>query len=214
MKVLAVDAASGQSSVALIAEESEFYECARETRAHADQLLPLVTRVLEAGKVSLADLDGLAFGRGPGGFTGLRVAAAVVQGLAFGYDKPVAGISTLAALAQPWVADHDVLVCTDARKGQVYTGTFTADATGLARVQGVEQVVDPDAVSVTAVDIIGVGDGFDAYPELRDRVERYHSSVNSGALAIARLAAAGWADFMEPFHATPVYVRDSVTHSK
>lgn len=214
MKVLAIDAASGQSSVALVAEDAEFYECAVETRAHADELLPLVTRVLAAGNVTLADLDGLAFGRGPGGFTGLRVAAAVVQGLAFGNNKPVAGISTLAALAQPWVAEHDVLVCTDARKGQVYCGTYRADTSGLARVQGVEQVVDPDAVDVASVDIIGVGDGFDVYPALRERVASYYSSVNSGALAIAHLAVAGWADFTEPFHATPVYVRDTVTHSK
>lgn len=212
MKLLAIDAASGRASVALIQDDRHSQFCSEEPRAHADALLSLVTQALAAHALTLADLDGLAFGRGPGGFTGLRVAAAIVQGLAYGAGKPVAAISTLAALAQPLIGSGEVLVCTDARKEQVYCGHFAADAAGLARIQGEEQVLDPAAVAVQESTVIGTGDGFDSYPVLRATVNQYVPGALSNALQVAQLAVAGWADFNAAFTATPVYVRNKVTH--
>lgn len=216
MKVLAIDATSGRSSVAYCAPGAEIQVFSDTSRAHADALLPLITQVMDEAGLSLEDLDGLAFARGPGGFTGLRIAASVVQGLAYGIRKPVAAISSLAAIAQPLVSQGDVLVCTDARKSQVYSALFRADEKGLARVRGTEQVLDPSEVMAGEPadpdNIIGAGDGFDAYGQLHELASRYEQDAACSALQIARMAAEGWAGFESPFEAVPIYVRDQVTH--
>ena len=88
MKILAVDTATQRCSAALMIEDHIEERCQTAVRAHAELVLPMVEALLSAAGVSLAQLDALAFGRGPGGFTGVRVAAAMIQGLAFGVDRP------------------------------------------------------------------------------------------------------------------------------
>ncbi len=122
MRILALDTATEACSAALLlhGEVLERYEVLG--RGHAERLLPMVQEVLAEGGVALAALDAVAFGRGPGAFTGLRIAAGVTQGLAFGAGLPVVPVSDLAALAARAAVHHGrrhVLACLDARMGQV-----------------------------------------------------------------------------------------------
>jgi tRNA threonylcarbamoyladenosine biosynthesis protein TsaB len=152
VKILALDTATEACSAALltdgelIAREMEF------ERGHAEHILPMVEAVLAEAGTSLAALDAIAFGRGPGGFTGVRLAASVVQGLAFAADRPVVPVSDLAAVAQRAIdLDRDVrgvVVCNDARMQQVYWGCFERDAGGLAAAVGVERVGAPETVGL------------------------------------------------------------------
>jgi tRNA threonylcarbamoyladenosine biosynthesis protein TsaB len=141
-------------------------------RGHADLVLPMVESLLREARVSLAQLDGIAYGRGPGAFTGVRITIGVVQGLAFGARLLTAGISNLAAVAQQVAAPADrVLVCMDARMGEVYWGVFECDAqSGLVQATAPEQVSPPDRVIAQAVDLalitVLAGTGFQAYPQL------------------------------------------------
>lgn len=152
MKILALDTATESCSVALlieghlIAREMEF------ERGHAEHILPMVDAVLAEGGVALGAVDALAFGRGPGGFTGVRLAASVTQGLAYAAGLPVVPISDLAAVAQRGLdlepATDRVLVCNDARMQEVYWACFERDGAGLAAVAGVERVSPPGAVGL------------------------------------------------------------------
>jgi tRNA threonylcarbamoyladenosine biosynthesis protein TsaB len=173
----------------------------------------------EAG-VSLGQLDALAFGRGPGAFTGVRIAAGVIQGIAFGADLPVVPVSTLAALAQHGLdaGAARVLAALDARMDEVYWGAFEADAEGLAVAAGPELVIAPDAVPVPeGGDWGGVGAGWGAYGDLLrarlgDHVNAVDPDVYPDAAQVARIAvrdfAAGLAVSAE--QALPVYLRDKV----
>src|SRR5690554_7950444 len=100
MKLLAIDTATEACSVALLVDGQVFDRYAVIPRLHARQLLPMVQQVLDEAGTGLAAVDAIAFGQGPGAFTGLRIAAGVVQGLAFALDKPVLPVSSLAAIAQ------------------------------------------------------------------------------------------------------------------
>jgi len=229
VKILALDTATEACSAALwvdgqlIARELEF------ERGHAEHILPMIDSLLAEGGMVLGAVDALAFGRGPGGFTGVRLAASVAQGLAFAADLPVVAVSDLAAVAQRAFDVESsvtrVLVCNDARMKEVYWGCFERDATGLAMVVGPERVSPADVVEVSAVESVptgatgAAGRGFRAYPELRSRL------IDSGdglklisdtflprAHEIAKLAAsevrAGRTIGAE--EAIPVYLRDDV----
>jgi tRNA threonylcarbamoyladenosine biosynthesis protein TsaB len=153
MKILALDTATEACSAALLidgrlaaAREMEF------ERGHAEHILPMIDAVLAEGGVPLAAVDAVAFGRGPGGFTGVRLAASVTQGLAFAADRPVVPISDLAAVAQrafdaePGI--DRVVVCNDARMQEVYWGCFERDGQGLAALVGAEHVSPPQMVEL------------------------------------------------------------------
>src|SRR5437016_3154595 len=120
MKLLAFDTATEVCSVAVWMDGRVHEREERGTR-HSERLLLLVDEVRADGGLALADLDAIAFGRGPGSFTGLRIAAGAAQGLAFGADIPVTPVSTLAAIAESAAADR-VLAAIDARMQQVYWG--------------------------------------------------------------------------------------------
>src|SRR5690242_1275674 len=99
MKILALDTATESLSVSLMVDDRQIDRYVEMERGHAEHLLPMVETVLSEGGIALAALDAIAFGRGPGGFTGVRLAASVAQGLAFGADVGVVPISNLAAVA-------------------------------------------------------------------------------------------------------------------
>ena len=134
MKILALDTATEACSVALGLDDHIIERYAELDRGHAERLLPMVDELLSEGGVSLAALDAIAFGRGPGAFTGVRLAASVAQGLAFGAGLGVAPVSDLAAVArrvielQPGVSR--ILVVNDARMREVYWGHFAARCAG------------------------------------------------------------------------------------
>lgn len=168
MKLLALETSTEACSAALAVDGavSERFEIA--PRKHAELILPMADGLLKDAGLRLADLDALAFGRGPGAFTGVRIAAGVIQGLAFGTDKPVIPVSTLAALAQGAAAEANAIAAAiDARMGEVYWGTFTVGADGLVAAAGEERVCKADSVEVPgATEWFGVGTGWTTYGEM------------------------------------------------
>ena len=194
-------------------------------RGHAQLILPMVDELLAEAGISLADIDALAFGRGPGAFTGVRIAVGVAQGIAFAADLPVVPVSTLAALAQG--SEHDqVLVAVDARMDEIYYGAYQRNAQGLVELCGREQVLAPEQLLLPVVvsaqgDWFGVGSGWSTYEdELRARCGDSLGGWNGQALPHAReVALLGAADFaagvaLAAEQALPVYLRDEVAWKK
>lgn len=226
MRLLAIDTATEACSVALIADGRVHARWQELERGHSDRILPMVQEVLAEAGLALADLqalDALAFGRGPGAFTGVRLAASVAQGLALGAGLGVVPVSNLLALAQG-ALDADpgrvrVLACADARMGELYWGAFERDRDGLAVAAGDERVALPANVALpagwAARTVAGVGRGFRAYPALGPLAGTLAAVLPDAlpdARAIARLAvpcvAAG--RVLPPEEALPVYLRDDV----
>jgi len=223
MKILALDTATEGCSVSLGAGELQIDRYVELERGHAEQLLPMIDAVLSEGGVTLSDLDAIAFGRGPGGFTGVRLAASVAQGLAFGAGIGVVPISNLAAVAQQ-VYQQDpsvrrVLVVNDARMREVYWAPFecgeSAAAAGIERVTAAIDVTLPAGEGRWAA----AGRGLRAWPELAERCRAAGASLYpdllpraSEILALARPAVAG-GRILDPAEALPVYVRDNVAIS-
>jgi len=227
VKILAVDTATEACSAALrIGEESiERFEVLG--RGHAERLLPMVQEVLAEGGVALSALDAIAFGRGPGSFTGLRIGAGVTQGLAFGAGLRVVPVSDLAALAAQAAragGRRHVLACLDARMAQVYWSAFDC-ADPAAPVPLVpEAVADPQEVFLPGeagnADYFGAGHGLSAYPALHTMLGARLAGYDAGllpharevALIAAREVARGGG--VDPELAVPVYLRDDVAHRR
>ncbi|HQW09646.1 MAG TPA: tRNA (adenosine(37)-N6)-threonylcarbamoyltransferase complex dimerization subunit type 1 TsaB, partial [Steroidobacteraceae bacterium] len=180
MKILALDTATEACSVALWNDGAVHVDAIELARGHAQRILSMVDALLASHALRLVDLDAIAAGRGPGGFTGVRLAISVAQGLALGADLPAVGVSNLAAVAQAVLARDTaathVLVCNDARMKEVYTALFRRDEAGLAALEGRERVMQPASVELppsagNAVRrVMGAGRGFRAYPQLVDRL--------------------------------------------
>ena len=221
MKVLALDAATEACSAALLAggRITECYEVIG--RGHAERLLPMADELLAAAGLVPADLDGIAFGRGPGGFTGLRIAAGVAQGLAAGAGRPVLPVSNLAAVAAGCARESgatSVLACLDARMGEVYWGAFDCRGDAPALL-GEEHLSAPADVTLPPDGSWrGAGPGFAAYPEIAQRLGL--ASVDAGRLPraadMARIAAIDLAAGRgrAPAEGIPVYLRDDVVHRR
>lgn len=177
----------------------------------------MVHDVLTEAGFTLAQLDAIAFGRGPGSFTGLRISAGVVQGLAFGADLPVVPVSSLAVLAQG-VDAPKVLAAFDARLNQVYWGAYIRNAQGVAELRGVEGVLTPKNIPVP-VDAgwTGAGSGWDQYfpvlmERLNERVLDWRAKCFPRARFVARLGALQHAEgrALAAEQALPVYLRDEI----
>ncbi|HSN72773.1 MAG TPA: tRNA (adenosine(37)-N6)-threonylcarbamoyltransferase complex dimerization subunit type 1 TsaB [Steroidobacteraceae bacterium] len=215
MKILAIDTATERCSVALLIDGRLFERGETVARGHAELILPMIDAVLTEAGSEAAALDVLAFGRGPGAFTGVRIAAGVVQGLALGTDVPVAPVSNLEALALGSAAIGErVLVAIDARMGEVYWAAYERTAADrLATLSG-ERVDPPEAVVVPADIHIGAGTGFKAYPALAARCAagRVDPEALPEARSIALLGAAALArgEAQPAEYAVPVYLRDQV----
>ena len=219
--LLAIDTATEACSAALLAHGSvsECYELA--PRRHAGLILSMVDSLLQQAGVTLSALDALAFGRGPGAFTGLRIAAGVAQGLAFAAGLPLIPVSTLAALALqgPEQARHR-LCALDARMGEVYWCAFVLDADGLPQALGREQVSSPQAVGVAdGATYYGLGSGWASYADtlrasLGPACEGYDGDCYPRARDMLRLARADYlaGRTRPPESAAPVYLRDRVTN--
>jgi tRNA threonylcarbamoyladenosine biosynthesis protein TsaB len=221
MRLLAIDTATERCSVALRLDGKVIERSSEQPRGAADLVLPMVESVLNSAGVRLADLDGIAYGRGPGAFTGVRIGVGVVQGLAFGVGLRTVGISNLAAVAQQVAQPGDrILVCMDARMDQVYWSSF-------AREHGAELVTPMSAERVDAPDAVVDGDytvlagtGFKAYTQLRSRLASGARIVVEAALPKASdIALLAEAEFRAgrgrpAAEAEPVYVRDQVAHVK
>ena len=184
---------------------------------HSERILDMVHEALAEAGLALTQLDVLAFGRGPGLFTGLRIGAGVAQGLAFGADLPIVPVSSLAALAQGQSAPR-VLAAFDARMHQVYLGAYARAANGLVGLVESEAVVVPGMAPLpVAPDWVGAGSGWDEYHvellrRFGDRVSTWCRDAHPHAADLARLGAAAYAAgaAVPVEQALPVYLRDEV----
>jgi len=181
----------------------------------------MVQEVLAEAGLTLKQLDAIAFGRGPGSFTGLRIGAGVTQGLAFGADLPVVPVSSLAALAQGLDVPK-VLAAYDARMQQVYWGAYVRNTQGLMELAGSEIVIAPKDVPLPeGADWTGAGSGWDQYAgelslRLGDKVKEWRRQCFPRARYVAELGAAAFqaGQAVPPEQALPVYVRDEVAIKK
>jgi tRNA threonylcarbamoyladenosine biosynthesis protein TsaB len=225
MKILAVDTSTEACSAALAVGSQVWARGAIAPRGHAQLILPMIEELLAEGGLALPDLDAIAFGRGPGAFTGVRIATAVVQGLAFGADLPVVPVSTLAALAQGVCRElgHErVLAAIDARIEEVYWGAYRLGPQGLVEPAGAELVCLPSDVPVPAGGgWFGAGSGWGAYGQvlgarLGSCLAGFDARRYPHAHDVALLGAAGLRDgaAVPAERALPVYLRDKVAWKK
>ena len=210
------DSAAGLLSHALhsqVAMHAEYGGVVPElaSRDHIRRVVPLLRSTLENAGKSLTDIDAVAFGSGPGSFTGLRVACGVAQGLAVARDLPLLGVGTLEAMAYASGAAR-VIVALDARMGEVYVGYFED-----GRLCSELGVYPPGSVPLPqSGGWLACGSGISAYPVLRERlapwVEGWRPEIAPNAEAVLRLAAPRLArgETIDPADAYPVYVRDKV----
>jgi tRNA threonylcarbamoyladenosine biosynthesis protein TsaB len=183
-------------------------------------ILHLVNEVLGESNFKLSQLDGLAFGRGPGSFTGVRIAVGVIQGLALASQLPVVGISDLAAVAQRAAAEQSlgagdrILVCMDARMQEVYWAVYVMLSTGSVALSGEESVAPAESVRVGSHIRFGAGTAWRQYPQLRKQYAglAIDDSVLPRAREIAYLAVAEFnaGRVVHAAEAQPVYLRDQV----
>jgi len=190
-------------------------------REHNRLILPMIEELLAEAGLKPAELDAIAFGRGPGSFTGLRIAAGVTQGIALGLDLPVIPVSTLAALALDAMLDQQIdraFACIDARMSEVYWGVYRLDASGEPRLEGREMVCPATEVMVREGQPgAGIGSGWGTYRDpLSQRVGAALRSILPDrfprAGRVARLAAFRYArgETVPAELALPVYLRDQV----
>jgi len=221
LKLLAIDTATEACSAALHIDgvTTTKYEVA--PRKHAELILTMIDELLSESSLSLGQLDALAFGRGPGAFTGVRIATGVIQGLSMSADCPVVPVSTLAALAQGVISESKQVACAiDARMGEVYWALYQANQDNIMQLVGEEIVCPPDATSIPASDgWLGVGSGWQTYAdELQSRLAESLSGFRVGdyptAEAICTLAVDAYqrGEAVDAAEAQPVYLRDKVTN--
>ena len=228
MKILAIETATEACSAALLIDDKMIDRFEIAPREHTKRLLPMMDDVLEEGGCRLADVDAIAFSRGPGAFTGLRIAAGVAQGAALSVDKLVIPVSTLATLAldivdtQQTIKDATIIATLDARMGEIYWGIFTYQQGQLTPIEE-ESVTTPEdmlsrlrQLETIEQAYIG-GSGWDAYQH-----EFSQESVKSTlipveqvyptAINVARLAKMHFlaGDAVPAEDAQPVYIRNNV----
>lgn len=186
--------------------------CAVERRAgnrHSELALPMLEELLHGSGIGLGELEAVAFGAGPGSFTGLRIACGIAQGLAFARGLPVLGVSTLEALAEETNAQR-VVACIDARMREVYYAALEKQG-GRWQETIPAQCVAPAAAPVPpGPGWVGCGSGFAVYGNLG--LERVLPEVHPTALAVAQLAAPRLAagEGVDAALAAPLYLRDKV----
>jgi len=215
MKLLALDTATEACSVALVNNDAVIEQQVMG-RQHAERILSMIDTIMAEAACQLTELDAVVFGRGPGMFTGLRIGAGVVQGIAFSADLPVVAVSSLAALAQGQSSDQ-VLAMFDARMEQVYWGCYVRNDEGTMELIGEEQVNAPADIELPEGQWQSVGSGWDQYRQqlqshLGDQISDGVEGCAPSALDVARLGAIGLQQgrAVTAAEALPVYIRDDV----
>ncbi len=222
MKLLVLDTSTEWCSAALWLDGRIQARRVLAEQRHSSLLLPMVDELLRESDISLRQLDGIGYGAGPGSFTGLRIACAVTQGLAFGADLPVVGVSTLESIAEQTGADQ-VLTVLDARMAEVYWAAYQREGQHPEGHQGWRAVSEPqlalpESVAVPAAgEWVGAGNGFVALgevlrPRLAARLVRIDDTLMPDAAAMAPLVARAFerGEGMDAALAAPIYLRDKV----
>ena len=224
--ILALDSSTDACSVALNVDGQLSVRFELAAKSHTQRLLPMVDEVLQSNGLKLGDLDAIAFGRGPGSFTGLRICMGIVQGLAFGSQLPVIPVSTLEAMALGYYrtypeAELPVLVALDARMDEVYWGLFARSGDYVGPLSN-EFVMKPallseqDIVQSLAGQFIAVGPGWH-YPAMQvlassSIVVDAQPRAEDMALIAAHVWSVGGA--IDVLDAQPVYLRDTISWQK
>ncbi len=219
MNLLALDTSTEVCSCALYVsgEASSQHEIA--PRQHAELILPMINNLLAEASLSPKQLDGIAFGKGPGSFTGLRIACGVVQGIAFGLDRPIIPISSLATLAQLAYIEFEwphVAAAIDARMQEVYWGCYALDENHLMQLQEREQVCKPQAAMLPfSATWAGIGSGWQTYHEILSTtvgnmpIQQEKYPLASAMLPLA-IDAFEKGQIVAPENALPTYLRNNV----
>jgi tRNA threonylcarbamoyladenosine biosynthesis protein TsaB len=221
MKLLAFDTATEACSCALHVDGETQAQFTIAPQKHAELILNMVNTLLAEAELIPSQLDGLAYGRGPGSFTGLRIASGVAQGIAFGADLSVASISSLATLAQGIYMQYHVkhiLTAFDARMEEVYWGCYTLGEQGIVQLHEPEIVCKPQAIPIPqTTGWYGAGSGWASYApslllRLGESVLTYypHCFPNAQAMIPLALVAFQTGQVVSAEQALPVYLRDQV----
>ena len=217
MKFAAFETASEWCSVALWLDGEVSAIEERAGNSASARVLPMLDQLMAAARVTTRNLDAVAFGAGPGSFTGLRIACGVAQGIAFAHGLPVIGISTLAALAEESGASR-VVACLDARMSEVYYSALERQGDRWREVIAALCAAPADLPKPPGEGWTGCGNGFAAYGNLRGNLglakvipDLHPTAIAIARLAVPRLAAGEGADAAL---AAPVYVRDKVAFTE
>jgi tRNA threonylcarbamoyladenosine biosynthesis protein TsaB len=216
MRVLALDTSTEYCSVALWQEGAVMERCELVGQKHSEMLITMLDALLDEAGVKLAQLDGIAFGKGPGSFTGVRIACGAAQGLAFGANLRVAGVCTLEALAEA-SGKSRVIAALDARMGEIYHAAYERRGDLWATVSEPCLCKPEEAPSVPGEAWFGVGSGFAAHgAALQARYAGQLMGMDGAAVPqAAAIAALGAAQFVlgrgaDAAEALPLYLRDKV----
>jgi len=220
VKLLAIETATEACSAALFIDGDIIHRYEIAPREHARRILVMVDQLMAEAQLNPTQLDAVAFGRGPGSFIGVRIAAGVTQGIAYSSDLPVAPVSTLAAIAQG-SGFARTLVAIDARMGEIYWGQFERpDGQNTVVATDEERLIKPDQLAVSQLSRtqqwFGVGTGWQAYhdqlvsqlPQVKPSADHlYPSAVSIAELAIPAVKTGRT---VRAEQAVPVYLRDKV----
>jgi tRNA threonylcarbamoyladenosine biosynthesis protein TsaB len=220
MKLLAIETATESCSAALLLNDELFSVSEIAPRRHNEIVLSMCEQVLSQGQTTLSQLDAIAFGRGPGAFTGLRLAASVTQGIAIGQDLPVVPVSSLAAMAQAAFEGKrvtNVLSCIDARMHEIYFAQYKLNDDQIMELVGDEKVAPPNAINIDVNDeCYGVGSGWKPYAEILHQTLGKKIAFDENVFPLAEYVAKLAKVYFEQgksvsaVEALPVYLRDNV----
>lgn len=219
MKILAIETATEACSAALAIDDSCLSRFEVVPRKHTQLILPMIDELLKEANISINQLDAIAFGQGPGAFTGVRIAIGVVQGIAFSHDLPVIPVSTLAALAQHSAKDHNhIAAVIDARMQEIYWGLYEKNDAGVMQAIVEEGICSPENFpKPDNSKWFGVGSGWDAYANLlqnkfAENLIGFDGKALPSAEDILTLAKADYLKnkLISIEEATPVYLRNKV----
>ncbi len=219
--ILAIETATEACSAALLHNDQlyELYELAPQK--HNSLILPMCEQLMHQANINFSQINALAFGCGPGSFTGLRIAAGIIQGLAFAHQLPVIPVSTLRALAQELhrkTGGKKVLASLDARVNEIYWGEYQLNDVNLMQACHAEQLIKPENIVVPEGDNwIGVGNAWSVYGEqlkniLGNKLSQIVPDIYPTATAVILCAKQDYlaGKFVSAENAVPVYLRDKI----
>lgn len=217
--IVALDTSTEACSVALQCNGDAIFRYRVEPRMHAKILLPMLSELLDEAGISAQQIDGVAFGRGPGAFTGVRIGTAAAQAIALGGDFPVAPVSTLASIAHRCYREHGrqkVAVAIDARMGEVYWGEYEVASSATVKLLGEECVCLPSDTTRLNSDWVAAGTGWGTYESeltqntgvtVAEGVDPFPHALDILLIGSGQL---GRGEGVAPENALPVYLRDNV----
>lgn len=218
--ILALETATEACSAALLIHDEIKQQYVVSPQQHANLILPMCKQLLDEAGISFKQIDAIAFGRGPGSFTGVRIAAGVTQGLAFAHELPVLPVSSLQALAQTAYVTYDaknVLACIDARMGEMYWSAYQCSSELMSPIIK-EEVIAPHKIAMAIYGKwFGVGSAWKSYQAqlqtaFSHNLNDFNSQLYPTAQSVLQIALQDWqlGKFILPEQVLPVYLRDKV----